>query len=1208
MEDLFDLSEEDRAEFQAARFEEEWAKEVQKGQSASLVRAVSRAHGGLFLRAAPLKAIYDFLHFVGPFALHGLLQTIATGGGLRYAVLLFCSSFLQTILLQQYFMMCFRSGTHIRSGVMSAVFKKALRVSTGTRNKESVGQMMNLLSNDVNRIGPRLTPYAHMLWSGPLQIVTAFIILWKLIGVGAVSGLLITAIVIPLNLAIMKKRNVAQRNLMQKKDERVRAVNEVMSSIRQVKFFAWEPELTENVTAARETELVSLKTSTFLGNMGSVLWNAAPLAVSASAFAAMAFATDIPITPERVFVALALFNILRFPLNMFPSLINNSIEATVSSKRLREFLLSPEAPGRRQDTSESCAAGFNGADYGWKELESNPEASETTPLTSTSSNPAILKSLQIKIAPGSLTTIVGAVGSGKSSFLSALLGEMHCLTPDGEREFLNGRVSYAAQTPWLMNATVKENILFGEPFNQARYNSVLSACCLESDLDVLPAGDATEIGEKGIILSGGQKSRVALARCLYREADVYLLDDPLSAVDAHVGKHLFEKAINGPLLADKTRLLVTHHVQYLEKVDRVIVVSNGTVSADGSFWELKNQGFSFHFLKAAEDEQEEEPEQDAPEDSKTIDGPKVQQQLQNGTMKTGGGETEKGKLMTTEERVVGKVKMKIYMDYFRALGMELVITYALLAVAAMCAQVAVDGWLTRWTNAAIQEGAQADNYYYIEVYTVLAIVASALLFARSILVVYSVVKAGRRLHSKMLRSVMRSPISFFDSTPLGRIVNRFAKDQTSVDEELPDAVTSFLLCVVRVVANVSVIMFVTWRIVFIIIPLGWFYNMIGNRYIRTCRELRRLDANTKAPILAFFGETLVGVDTVRAFDTGDRFMIENQKRIDENTKPMLWNIVSNRWLSVRLETVGTVLVSSAALLAVLGGRYISASLAGLSISYALQITQTLSWLIRMGTETETQMNSIERVLHYSNLPSEAPEHLPGDPAEDEWPTKGEVEFRGVELKYRSDLPPALKGISFIVLSGENVGVVGRTGAGKTSLAQALFRMVEMSQGQIFVDGKDISTLGLHTLRSRLAIITQDPMLVSATVRHNLDPFKQHSDAKIWECLDLVSMRDCISRLADGLDSEVHDQGQNFSVGQRQLLCLGRALLRNAKLMILDEATASIDHETDTKVQQAIRNFKNDCTLITIAHRLQTVMDSDAVSPSVNMQLTAWLNV
>mmetsp|Transcript_6250 Transcript_6250/g.18862 ORF Transcript_6250/g.18862 Transcript_6250/m.18862 type:complete len:1282 (+) Transcript_6250:91-3936(+) len=1197
LEDLHELQDGDTSKVLAKKFEHHWAQEqARHGEKASILRALYRAYGKLFVRAAPLKAVYDCLHFVGPFALHGVLKNIGQRSAVFYAVLLLVSMFAQTMLLQQYFMMCFRCGIHVRAGVMSSVFQKSLRLSTASRNKESVGQMVNLLSVDSNRIGPRLLPYAHMLWSGPLQIITAFVILYRMIGLGALSGSLVMACIIPLNLYIARVKNSVQRQLMQRKDERVRVLNEVFSFIRQVKFFAWEDKLRQRVEDAREKELMSLRASSLLSALGSVLWNIAPLAVSCVAFTTMALATETPLTPASVFVALALFNILRFPLTMFPSLVNNSIEAHVAARRIERFLQSSEAPGRREDPNEDAAAGFKGGSYTWKETVPAASASESSKLLAHTANPErpVLERLQVRFTTGNLAIVVGPVGCGKSSLLLALLGEMPCASSDEEREFLNGKVSYASQTPWLMNATVRENILFGQEYDADRYREVISACCLQRDLEILPVGDATEIGEKGITLSGGQKARVALARALYRDADVYLLDDPLSAVDAHVGKALFEKAICGPLVKNKTRILVTHHLQYIERSDRVVVMEGGKVVADGGYRGLKRKGFNFSFLSLADDSEEKDDDKPGLGDTDGEKNEKQDDKLLGKKPAETNGRTN-GTLMTVEERAVGKVRFTVYMEYFNAVGYGFIVFYVAMSLLVMGSLISVDGWLSKWTGTVIASGSSLQgNSRFVIIYIVLAIVSAVLTFGRQVMVVFAVLRAGRKLHDRMLRALLRSPVSFFDSTPIGRIINRFSKDQTSVDEELPDALTSLLSALLRVGATMAVVTFVTWRIIFLVVFLAMFYVAIGKLYITTSRELRRLDSNTKGPILAFFGEALVGVESVRAFNAAGRFKEENERRIDTNTKPMLLNVAANRWLSVRLETVGTLFVATSALLAVLGGGVVPAALAGLSLTYALQVTQTLSWMVRMSTDTETQMNSVERVRYYAQLPPEAPVKLENDPKPEEWPTQGEIEFKDVVMRYRKDIEPALQHVGFKIKAREKIGVVGRTGAGKTSLAQALFRMIEIEHGSISIDGRDISKLGLHVLRGRLGVITQDPMLVSSTVRYNLDPFQEKTDEQIWRALEAVSMKEPIRNLPDGLDSAVHDGGQNFSVGQRQLLCLGRALLRDTKVMVLDEATAAIDHDTDDLVQKTIRKTLTHCTLITVAHRLQTVMDSDQI--------------
>ncbi|KAG3283750.1 multidrug resistance-associated protein 1-like [Ictidomys tridecemlineatus] len=679
----------------------------------------------------------------------------------------------------------------------------------------------------------------------------------------------------------------------------------------------------------------------------------------------------------------------------------------------------------------------------------------------------------MKIPEGAFVAIVGQVGSGKSSVLSAILGEMQKLTGVVQRK---GSVAYVSQQAWIQNCILQENILFGSIMQKQFYERILEACALLPDLEQLPNGDQTEIGERGVNISGGQKQRVSLARAVYSGADIYLLDDPLSAVDVHVGKQLFEKVIGSSgLLKNKTRILVTHNLTLLPHVDFIVVMESGRVAQMGTYQELLSKTQNIHNLLQVFSGQEE-------------------------------------------------------------------------------------GLFVCFGACVLTRGS---------------------------------LSASRTLYAQLLSNVLHLPLQYFETNPIGQIINRFTKDMFIIDIRFHYYLRTWLNYTLDVIGTILVILGAFPLFILGIIPLVFLYFTIQRYYIASSRQIRRLSGASRSPVISHFSETLLGVSTIRAFGHEQRFIQQNREVVNENLVCFYNNVISNRWLSVRLEFLGNLMLFFTALLAVLAGNSIDSAIVGLSISYALNITQSLNFWVRKACEIETNAVSIERVCEYEDIDKEAPWIMSRRPPL-QWPNKGVVEFINYQARYRDDLGLALEDITFQTNGEEKIGIVGRTGAGKSTLSNSLFRIVERSGGKIIIDGIDISTIGLHDLRGRLNIIPQDPVLFSGTLQMNLDPLDNYSDSELWEVLELCHLKEFVQSLPKKLLHEISEGGENLSVGQRQLLCLARALLRKTKILILDEATASIDFETDNLVQNTIRKEFSDCTILTIAHRLHSIFDSDRV--------------
>uniref|UniRef100_A0A672LRL3 ABC-type glutathione-S-conjugate transporter n=1 Tax=Sinocyclocheilus grahami TaxID=75366 RepID=A0A672LRL3_SINGR len=1033
----------------------------------------------------------------------------------------------------------------------------ALVVSNDSRKESTAGEIVNLMSADAQRFND-VTNFIHLLWSCPLQIALAIAFLWIELGPSVLAGLLVMVLMVPINGWLATKSRGFQMENMKFKDKRMKIVNDILNGIKVIlKYYAWESSFEAQVQEIREQELKEVWKFAYLSSVSTFIFSCAPAIVSLATFAVfVSVSPNNILNAEKAFTSISLFNILRFPLAMLPQLISIMVQVL---ELIHAVIFIPK------------------------------HITATFQLRFVL---IILFSVSLDIKPGRLVAVVGAVGSGKTSLISALLGELHSLKGCIN---IKGSVAFVPQQAWIQNATLKDNVLFGSDVNEERYRSVVEGCALGPDLDLLPGRDQTEIGEKGINLSGGQKQRVSLARAVYSSADVYLLDDPLSAVDSHVGKHLFERVI-GPkgLLKDKTRILVTHGISFLPYVDEIVVLVNGVVSEVGSYDGLRaSKGAFSEFLETY-----------GKDESSNANANKglspIQHVLRKNSSvrsKKDSGDKKGQRLIEKEAMETGRVKFSVYLQYLRSMGWCLVTWSFLFYFIQNVAIIGQNLWLSDWTDDSVEYfNITYPNHIRdtrIGVFGALGVAQGFLVFLGTILLADGSISASRTLHTSLLSNILKVPMVFFDTTPSGRIVNRFAKDIFTVDEMIPMSFRSWILCLLGVLGTLFVICLATPIFTAVVVPMAVIYYFVQRFYVATSRQLRRLDSVSRSPIYSHFGETVSGLSVIRAYGHQQRFLKQNEDTIDQNLKSVYPWIVSNRWLAMRLESLGNLVVFFSALFAVISRGSLNSGLVGLSISYALNVTQTLNWLVRMTSELETNIVAVERVREYAEITNEAPWITANRPPDD-WPTGGNIHFENYKVRYRPELELILHGITCDIQSTEKIGIVGRTGAGKSSLTNCLFRIIEASEGQILVDGIDISTLGLHDLRSRLTIIPQDPVLFSGTLRMNLDPFEKSSDEEIWTVLELAHLKDYVRGLPTGLQHEVSEGGENLSVGQRQLVCLARALLRKSRILILDEATAAVDLETDDLIQNTIRTEFSHCTVLTIAHRLNTILDSSRV--------------
>ncbi|EHL02557.1 putative Metal resistance protein YCF1 [Glarea lozoyensis 74030] len=1138
--------------------------------------ALFRSFSGPYFRGALFKIVSDTSAFIQPQLLRLLItfvdsyrpgktpQPVIRGAAIALGMA--AVSITQTIALHQYFQRAFETGMRIKTALTAAIYSKSLKLSNEGRAAKSTGDIVNYMAVDTQRLQD-LCQYGQQLWSAPFQIVLCMASLYQLVGWSMMAG-------------------------VGAMDSRTRLIAEIVNNMKSIKLYAWGSAFMSKLNYVRnDQELKTLRKIGAAQAIANFTWSTTPFLVSCSTFAVFVLTKDTPLTTDIVFPALTLFNMLTFPLAILPMVITSIIEASVAVGRLTSFFtaeeLQPDAVvvrGAVEENGEEAISIRDGT-FSWDRHQER----------------TALENIDFTANKGELSCIVGRVGAGKSSFLQSLLGDLWKVR--GE-VIVHGATAYVAQQAWVMNASVKENIVFGHRWDANFYDKTIKACALTEDFAQLPDGDETEVGERGISLSGGQKARLTLARAVYARADIYLLDDVLSAVDQHVGRHLIDNVL-GPngLLSGKTRILATNSIPVLMEADFICLIRDGKIIERGTYDQLMAmKGDIANLVKTAGtgDNSSEE----VSSSSSTITSASVEEdsqekaeemeEAQEGlaslqSIRPGGSGVKKrkgssatlrrastasfkgprGKLrdeeenpkskQTKEHSEQGRVKWNVYAEYAKTSNIYAVLIYGLMLVGAQTAQIGGSVWLKNWSEVNGKAGKNPQVGKYLGIYFALGIGSSGLVVVQTLILwIFCSIEASRKLHERMAFAIFRSPMSFFETTPAGRILNRFSSDIYRVDEVLARTFNMLFVNSARAMFTLAVVSITTPAFIALIIPLSGVYYWVQRYYLRTSRELKRLDSVSRSPIYAHFQESLGGITTIRAYRQQLRFAMENEWRVDANLRAYFPSINANRWLAVRLEFLGSIIIFSAAGFAIISvstGSGLSAGLVGLAMSYALQITQSLNWIVRQTVEVETN----------------------------------------IVTRYREGLDPVLKNINLDIKPHEKIGVVGRTGAGKSSLTLSLFRIIEPTEGNVNIDSLNTSSIGLLDLRRRLAIIPQDAALFEGTIRDNLDPGHVHDDTELWSVLEHARLKDHIATMDGGLEAKIHEGGSNLSQGQRQLVSLARALLTPSNILVLDEATAAVDVETDALLQTTLRSpLFAKRTIITIAHRINTILDSDRI--------------
>uniref|UniRef100_A0A672VCH9 ABC-type glutathione-S-conjugate transporter n=1 Tax=Strigops habroptila TaxID=2489341 RepID=A0A672VCH9_STRHB len=1152
----------------------------EQSQSWPLLKVFWSMFGTYFLLGTVCLVICDVFLFSIPKLLSLFLEFIEdqeapTWHGYFYAFTMFLLACLQTLFEQRYMYMCLVLGLRLRTAVTGLVYRKILVMSNASRKAATVGEIVNLVSVDVQKLMD-LIIYFNGTWLAPIRIIVCFVFLWQLLGPSALTSIVVFLFLLPLNFVITKKRSQFQETQMKHKDERAKLTNAFLSDIKVIKLYGWEKTFMEKVLGIRTQELQALKRSQILFSASLASFHSSTFLIAFAMFAVYTLVDNTHVLDaQKAFVSVTLINILNTAHSFLPFSINAAVQ--VNCSYVPFSLAMSGVLSVSPCISAQASITIRNGTFCWSK--------EISPC---------LRRIDLTMPQGSLLAVVGQVGAGKSSLLSALLGELEMV--DGCVS-MKDTVAYVPQQAWIQNASVEDNILFGKEMDETWFNTVIDACALKPDLESFPAGQKSEIGEKGINISGGQKQRVNLARAVYQKASVYLLDDPLSAVDAHVGQHIFEHVL-GPngLLKDKTCVLVTHTINILPQVDNIVFLVDGTISEIGSYQELLQRNGAFaEFLHSHVTAEEnagavwtmvgvalEDPENCSPQNKHKYRGEWVRR--------------------SSFKILIALVHTSIYAAYLKATGLPLCVYIILLFTCQQVVSFFRGYWLSMWTDDPVHNGTQQHTELRVGVFGALGVIQALGRFASTAAVLLGGVLASQKLFLQLLRNVARSPMVFFEQTPIGNLLNRFSKEMDAIDSVIPDKLKSLLGFLFNLLKIYIVIIVATPRAAMAIVPLTVLYAAFQHFYVVTSCQLRRIEAVSRSPIYSHISETFQGSSVIRAYKDQERFILKSNFLVDENQRICFPGAVADRWLATNLELLGNGIVLFAALFAAMGRTYLSPGTAGFSISYALQITGVLNWMVRSWTEIENNIVSVERVREYLRTPKEAPWTLNDKPQGQVWLTEGKIEFRNYSLRYRPNLELALKHVNLSIKGQEKIGITGRTGAGKSTLAVGLLRLVEAAEGAILIDGLDIAQLGLHDLRSKITVIPQDPVLFSGSLRMNLDPLNQYTDADIWTALELTQLKNFVADLPDQLEYKCTDQGENLSTGQKQLVCLARALLRKAKILILDEATAAVDLETDLQIQSTLRTQFKDSTVLTIAHRINTIMDCDRILVLENGQI------
>lgn len=1230
--DIWDLHSQDQSVSVIRAFEQSTEREI------GVYEKLKRYLRGLFVAHIFLAMATSTMNFMPTLFMQQLLQFMSseekeTSGYMWVFVFLTLAGSFGSAVCHNYAQFIGERGSiHLRSILISEIYSKTLKVkrvegkpksedasegSSDSDKSDSPQQssVINLMSVDVFKVS-EICPLIYAAMEAILMTIIAVVLLYRLLGWSSIVGSLTLLTFLPLSFALAGLYGKLQMQGMSLTDQRTTSISENIQAMKIIKAFSWEELFLKKIDAIREGELKILKGEAAVISLSHFVWFMTPTIVSLVTFAIYIYVQKCQLTASVAFTAIALFAILKSPLNQIANTLTCLAQCKVFLDRIANYLGEPESKKYENLTVNADRFGFDDAYLSWEE---KPGAFK-------------LRNISIDFKLKGLNVITGATGSGKTSLLLGLLGELEldsgsifvpCLGPRCDLKVgidgLTDSIAYCPQTPWLLNDTVRDNILFGRDLDEQRYKTVISACSLEPDLEILPHGDQTRVGDRGITLSGGQQQRISIARALYSTSRHLVLDDCLSAVDPDTASHLYDNALCGPLMQGRTCILASHNVALTTKLaDWVVILNDGTVKAQGPPSKLASSGFLLHDMS---DDSDRQFSKDKAEQPKIPDVSEETNAVED---------SNKGNDLTREDyeegKMEGTVDLSVYKWYARYMGgWNRVCWFTLLTFIVHAICLSQGFWLRIWVldippnenpgtpSDTPQDRSHSDMYfllYYFLIGLVYAIVATG-----KMQVAFMVgISAARKIFKTLLTAITYAKTRFLDTTPSGRITNRFSKDMDVVDQQIVRFFEGFAYCLVSSTLTLLLVTVVQPRFLFFAVPISTLYVISSSLYLSASRELKRIDSVNVSPIHQFFAETLRGGASIRAFGDESRFSTQNLKNIDHSNGPFYYLCATNEWIAFRLNILSGLVMFGAAVLVLINASHLDAGLAGIVLSNALAFSEGAQWLVQMYAGVELGMSSVERIKEYTEVEGESVDKNEGL-VSNEWPEAGKIEVADLSLRYSPELPQVLKRVTFNVEPGSKVAIVGRTGAGKSSLMAAFYRFVEADGGSIVIDGVDISTVSLNKLRRSITSIPQNPVLFKGTIRSNLDPSDLYTDEQLYESLlqvNLLERKDLPKTAANGipfpviplesenvnvfvdLNSTVSEGGSNFSVGQRQLLCLARSLLRCQKIMLIDEATASIDYECDAKIQETIRHNLSDVTVLTIAHRLRSIIDYDKV--------------
>uniref|UniRef100_A0A671X6J4 ATP-binding cassette, sub-family C (CFTR/MRP), member 8 n=1 Tax=Sparus aurata TaxID=8175 RepID=A0A671X6J4_SPAAU len=1216
--------------------------EDQKGtapQGPKLIwQALRKAFGRPLMLSITFRFMADLLGFAGPLCISGIVHHISKDNrtihllGIYFisskeflenayvlAVLLFLALLLQRTFLQASYYVAIETGINLRGAIQTKIYNKIMRLCTSNMSmgELTVAQICNLVAIDTNQLMWFFFLLPN-LWAMPVQIIVGVILLYYLLGISALIGATVIAVLAPVQYFVATKLSQTQKSTLEYSSERLKKTNELLRGIKLLKLYAWEHIFCDSVEETRGKELTSLQAFALYTSI-SIFMNAAiPIAAVLTTFVVhVHISEDADLSPAVAFASLSLFHILVTPLFLLSSVVRSTVKALVSVQKLSEFFSSDEI-GDEQEPRAMLTSGSSNHN------QNRYQAVINSGYFTWTDGPPTLSNVDIRIPFGKLTMIVGQVGCGKSSLLLAALGEMQRVsgTVTWNRRvtsFLSlplartsRAVAYASQKPWLLNATVVENITFEIQFVfvRHRYKAVIEACSLQPDIDILPQGDQTEIGERGIILSGGQKQRISVARSLYQQTNLVFLDDPFSALDIHLSDHLMQDGILKLLREEKrTVVLVTHKLQYLPHADWIIAMKDGTIQTEGTLKDIQNcEPELFEQWKILMHRQDQDFEKDTEAASMTdLERKNLRRAMYSREAVRTEEDEEEESLESDDDDNMSQVMRQRATIPWRSCGTYLSSAGVLLLSLLLLSQllkhslmVAIDYWLAHWTSQVIEAKINACGFshsWYLSIFSVLCCLGIILCLATSVAVEWTGLKVAKELHQQLLHKIVLAPMRLFETTPLGSILNRFSTDTNTIDQHVPTTLECLSRSTLLCVSALGVISYVTPVFLIALLPLAVTCYFIQKYFRMASRDLQQLEDSTQLPLLSHFSETVEGLTTIRALRYEPRFRQRLLQYTDANNIASLFLTAANRWLEVRMEYIGACVVLVAAVASITNCLYnhLSTGLVGLGLTYALMVSNYMNWMVRNLADMEVQLGSVKRI---NGLLKTEPENYEGlltvTQVPDGWPRQGEIKIQNLSVRYDTTLKPVLKNVNAHINPGQKVGICGRTGSGKSSFSLAFFRMVDMFEGRIVIDDIDIAKLPLQTLRSRLSIILQDPILFSGTIRFNLDPEMKATDEMLWEALDIAQLKPVVKSLPGGLDAAVTEGGENFSQGQRQLFCLARAFVRKSSILIMDEATASIDMATESILQKVVMTAFADRTVVTIAHRVHTILNADLV--------------